>query len=164
MEYRAGDISFFNKQLQSWLFADMLEKPTDLIKYRCANEGGLSLHHIKTKCTAILIKSFMETSCNVKFVHSQYHQALLEWNVYNRRDITEPVQSPYYTQEMYNTIQSAIIKNMSIETMLTKDWYEYILSSLLHEPDTETLIPCRVEIRNPLHDWTKSWSLAGQLG
>ena len=164
MEYRAGDVSFFNKQMQSWLFADMLEKPTDLVKYRSANEGGLSLHHIKTKCTAILIKSFMETSCNVKFAHSQYHQALLEWNVHNKRDIPEPIQSPYYTQEMYNIIQSAISKNMLVGTMLTKDWYDFILSSLLYEPGTESLIPCRVEIRNPLNDWSKSWSLARLKG
>ena len=26
-----------NKQLQSWVFAVMLEKPTDLVKYRSAN-------------------------------------------------------------------------------------------------------------------------------
>ena len=40
----------------------------------------------------------------------------------------------------------------------------YILLSLLHEPGTETLIPCRVEIRNPLHDWSKAWSLARLKG
>ena len=34
MEYRIGDVTDFNKQMKSWLFADLLEKPVDLIKYR----------------------------------------------------------------------------------------------------------------------------------
>ena len=53
---------------------------------------------------------------------------------------------------------------MLVGTMLTKNWYDFILSSLLYEPGTETLIPCRVEIRNPLNDWSKSWSLARLKG
>ena len=144
MEYRAGDFSFFNKQMQSWLFADMLEKPKDIVKYRSSNDGGLSLHHIKTKCAAILIKSLMETSCNEKFLHSSYHQALVEWNVFKNHEISEPVASPYYSQEIYNIIQSANDRDMSIATMKTKDWYNFILSSVLYDPDTESLIPCRV--------------------
>ena len=45
-------------------------------------------------------------------------------------------------------------------TMTTKDWHNFLLHSLLYEPDTEELIPCRVEIRNPLNDWSRSWSLS----
>ena len=48
--------------------------------------------------------------------------------------------------------------------MTTKDWYTFLLSSLLFQPDTETLIPCRVEIRNPLHDWSRSWAMSKLKG
>ena len=105
MEYRVADITFLNKQMQSWLFADLLEKPADLIKYRSVEDGGLGLHNIKAKSTAILIRSFIETSCNQNFINSQYHIALLEWNVFDNTAITPPVQSPYYTQEFYNVIK-----------------------------------------------------------
>ena len=106
----------------------------------------------------------METSCNSKFLNSPYHQALLQWNVYNSRDMPAPVQSPYYNEEVYNIIRSANNKNLPVASMKTKDWYQFILSSILHEPDTDTLIPCRVELRFPQNDWMKTWALARLRG
>ena len=97
-------------------------------------------------------------------MHSLYHQALIQWNVYDNREMVEPVQSPFYSEEVYNIIKSAINKNLPIATMITKDWYNFVLSSILHEPDTDTLIPCRVELRFPQNDWTKTWSLARMKG
>ena len=96
----------------------------------------------------------------LEFLHSSYHPALVEWNVFKNHDISEPVSSPYYSQEIYNIIQSANDRDMTIATMKTKDWYNFILSSVLYEPDTESLIPCRVEIRNPANDWPNSWSMS----
>ena len=147
MEYRVGDITDINKQMRSWLFADLLEKPVDLIRYRSSDCGGLSLHHVKSKCTAILIKSLMETSCNAKFRNSLYHQALIQWNVHDNREIPEPVQTPFYSEEVYNIIKAADNKDLPIATMATKEWYNFILSSVIYEPDADNLIPCRVELK-----------------
>ena len=71
------------------------------------------------------------------YMHSLYHQALLQWNVYNGRDIPASVQSPYdmYTIKSYkyNIIRSANNKNLPVAIMKAKDWYQFILSSILHE-------------------------------
>ena len=59
MEYRVKDYNYFEKQGNKWLFADILEKPTEIVKYRKKTEGGLGLHHIRSKSMAILIKTFI---------------------------------------------------------------------------------------------------------
>ena len=164
MEYRVKDLNYFDKQGNKWLFADLLEKPIDLIKYRKRTDGGLGLQHIRTKCMSILIKSFIETSCHRDYHHSLYHQALLSWHVYNDRTIPDPDKSPYYTVEFYNIIRSAIDNNLKIEIMTSKDWYNFILSSILIEPGQDMLVPCRSEILFPDNDWQKSWSLARMKG
>ena len=86
----------------------------------------------------------METSCNEKFRNSLYHQALIQWNVHENREIPEPVQTPFYSEEVYNIIKAADNKDLPIATMATKEWYNFILSSVIYEPDTDNLIPCRV--------------------
>ena len=55
-------------------------------------------------------------------------------------------------------------KDLQIATMATKEWYNFILSSVIYEPDMDNLIPCRVELRSPLNDWMKTWSLARMKG
>ena len=164
MEYRAMDVNFCDKQARKWLFADLLEKPADLVKYRKKEEGGLGLHHIKCKSLAILIKTFIETSCHKDFQHSVYHQGLLLWNVYDDRQIPNPSKTPYYSQEFFNLIKCAVNKNLVIESMSSKDWYEFILSSVLHQPGDDALVPCRAEIANQENDWQKTWSLSRTKG
>ena len=51
--------------------------------------------------------------------------------------------------------------------MTSKEWYNFILRSELEEvgPDGEyKLVPCRVELQAPAHDWTRSWSMARMKG
>ena len=60
--------------------------------------------------------------------------------MYNSRDMPAPVQSPYYNEEVYNIIRSANNKNLPVASMKTKDWYQFILSSILHEPDHRGVI------------------------
>ena len=164
MEYRVKDYNYFEKQGNKWLFADILEKPTEIVKYRKKTEGGLGLHHIRSKSMAILIKTFMETTCQKQFLHSLYHQALLAWHVLEDRSMPDPGNSPYYSQEFYNHIRSAVNKELKIETMSSKEWYEFILSSLLRDPGEEGLVPCRVELLHPGNDWQTTWELARLRG
>ena len=105
-----------------------------------------------------------ETSCHKNFRHSVYHQGLLNWHVFDDRLIPNPGKSPYYSQEFFNHIKSAIRKNLAIESMSSKEWYEFILSSLLKEPDQDSLLPCRTELMHPSNDWDKTWSLARLKG
>ena len=71
---------------------------------------------------------------------------------WRNHDIPPPKQSPKYSQKIYNYIKAAVNHDLPVASMGSKDWYNFILSSVLYEPDGENPIPCRVEIRNPLLD------------
>ena len=160
MELRNADINFVDKQASSWLYAGQLEKPANFIKYRSKSEGGLQLHHVKSKSMAILVKTFLETASQNNFLTSTYHQALLNWHVYNEKSVPDPGNTPYYSVEFFNIIKDAWNKDMSISTMKTKDWYSFILRPIIYDLASDSLIQCKAELANPLNDWPTSWRLA----
>ena len=67
------------KTANRFIFADQLEKPTDLIKYRPRSLGGLQLHNIDCKSLAMLIKTFLELSISTKFRTSLYYRSLFDF-------------------------------------------------------------------------------------
>ena len=70
LEHRSGDISKLNSIMKSWLYADMLEKPEELAMHRPRAQGGLGVHHVRSKALAILIRSFIETALSPKFIRN----------------------------------------------------------------------------------------------
>ena len=162
VDLRQIDINNINKYVNQYLFADQLEKPMEIVRYRQKKCGGLNLFHVKSKATATLIKSLIETGMNPKYIQSAYHRALLSWNVEEDRLIPNPGNNPYYTTETYNIIRSAMREGNDLVSMTGKDWYNYILSSVIGKEDE--LTPCRAEIIHPLHDWTRAWALARMNG
>ena len=68
-------------------------------------EGGLGVHHIKSKVMAILIKAFLETAINGKFITNVFHNALFRWNILGETNIEHPVNAPYYWQQFYSIIK-----------------------------------------------------------
>ena len=44
--------------------------------FRHRYNGGLGVHNIKYKGMALLIRSFLETAVNPKFIQNLYHNAL----------------------------------------------------------------------------------------
>ena len=63
---RRGDIDDMKKTTNKFIYADQLEKPKDLIKYRPRSAGGLQLHNIDCKSTTMLIKTFLELAVSPK--------------------------------------------------------------------------------------------------
>ena len=47
LELRAGDITKITATIKSWLYADLLEKPEELVMFRLRSNGGLGVHNIK---------------------------------------------------------------------------------------------------------------------
>ena len=135
----------------------------EVVRYRSKESGGLELSHVKSKATATLIKSLIETSSNTKYVKSPYHSALIAWNVFDNRTIPNPGKNPYYSNETYNIIKRAVLEGKEMEAMSGKDWYQFILKSVIEEEEGQ-LIPCRVELLYPLHYWTRSWARARMKG
>ena len=83
--------------LLTWLYADQFEKPEELILYRPSNHGGLGMHHVKFKALAILIRSFLETAVNPKFLHNLFHSSLYKYYVLLQQDTPDPGLPPYYS-------------------------------------------------------------------
>lgn len=164
---RAADVNAINGTTRKWLYADQLVKPADLVKYRSKEDGGLGLFHVKCKSTATLIKSFLETAANSEYIRSTYHQALLYWHVLNDRTIPNPGNSPYYGTDVFNVIKMAVEQGKCISNMSCKDWYLFLLSQEIQEVNPAgnlTLKPCRVELQQPQHNWSHSWSLSRLKG
>ena len=73
---RVQDIQAINSQVKSWMYQDLLLKPTELVLYRGGLDGGLGLLNVKIRAKSPLIRSFLETAVNPNYGHSLYHEQL----------------------------------------------------------------------------------------
>ena len=87
LDLREGDSNKMTSIFKSWLYADNLEKPEELVTYRSVREGGLGVHNIKCKSAAILTASFIETAIGDKFIRNNFHNALFRWHVLGEHSI-----------------------------------------------------------------------------
>ena len=78
---RVQDISAITSQVKSWLYQDLLVKPSELVLYRGIQAGGLGLMSVKMRSLALLVRTFLETSINSKFRHSLFHEILFRFHV-----------------------------------------------------------------------------------
>ena len=60
VDLRVCDISSITSSVKSWLYADTLEKPSELVLFRPISYGGLGMMSPKYKALAILIRTFLE--------------------------------------------------------------------------------------------------------
>ena len=60
VDLRVGDIVTITGLCKSWLYQDMLEKPSELVLYRDRDQCGLGLHNIRSKALAGLITTFLQ--------------------------------------------------------------------------------------------------------
>ena len=95
MDLRVCDVTAITKQVKSWLYSDMLEKPEHLTLYRNVEDGGLGLHNVEIRALAFLICSFLETSYHPNFRHNLYHEALLRYYVFDEQIIKTEIP-PYF--------------------------------------------------------------------
>ena len=108
-------MSKLSSMVKSWLYMDTLEKPEELVLFKSRKLGGLGMHDIKSKSTAILIKSFLETAVSAKFTRNSYHHALFKWHVLGHQDLKDPGKSPYYSQHFFSIIKEAIIRGKRLK-------------------------------------------------
>ena len=62
VDLRVSDLSAISSSVKSWLYADLLEKPSEAVMCRPASHGGLGVTSVKFKAQAILIRTFLETA------------------------------------------------------------------------------------------------------
>ena len=168
VDLREADFNKITSSAKSWLYADMLLKPEEIVLHRPVSCGGLALLHVKMKALAGLIRCFLETACMPRFRQSLYHQLLFRYHVLEDRSIENPGVPPFYNQEFFSVISQVHQHTpLNVAHMSEKQWYQYLLESkvtMAENDDDNQLIPCRAEIRNPGFDWEYIWSRARIAG
>ena len=90
LDLRAMDITKITSLVKSWIYADQLVKPEELVLFRSRKQGGLNLCNIKYRALAEQIKSFLDTAVNPKYRRNEYHKALYDWHVLELRTSADP--------------------------------------------------------------------------
>ena len=148
---RLCNLSKISSSIKSWLFADQLEKPEEMILHRPRKHGGLALLHLQSKALSLLITSFLESTIIPKFQNSLYHHDLYNWNIEEVRTIPAPSQPPYYDDNFFSCIKD--VKNeglLNIITMTSGMWYRVLVENkVTHQANSSEYIPCRAETNHP---------------
>ena len=105
IDLRAGDFTEMSSVLKSCLYEDLLEKPEELMMVKPRSEGGLGVHHIRSKSRAILTKAFLETAFGDKYLRNEYHNALFQWHIMDNHNIQNPGIPPYYSANFFASIK-----------------------------------------------------------
>ena len=161
---RVQDIQAINSQVKSWMYQDLLLKPSELVLYRGGLDGGLGLLNVKIRAKSLLIRSFLETAVNPNYRHSLYHEQLYRFHILHEHCLPDPGFTPYYDKGFFELIRHyKETSPMNISVMSTKQWYSILLEDqLLMSPATEddpaSLIPIRAETLNPSSNWPQVWN------
>ena len=161
VDLREMDIAKITSSAKSWLYADMLLKPEEVVLYRSTCSGGLALLHVKMKALAGLIRTFLETACSCKFRQSLYHQLLFRYYVLEDRSIADPGMPPFYNNEFFATTKYVHDQtDLNVAHMTEKMWYKFLLEhkvTMVEEGNNQILIPCRTEHKHEDFEWELIW-------
>ena len=104
------------------------------------DEGGLGLHHLKSKALANLISTLIHTAKNTRFQSSLFHSWLYSYHVEADTSLPNPGFTPYYDAEFFDIFKK--IKNntpLNPIHMDVKEWYRVLVEKNVtkHEIDDE---------------------------
>ena len=105
VDLRVADTSAISSSVKSWLYADLLEKPSEAIMCRPINFGGLGVINVKFKAQAMLIRTFMETAANPQFRNNLLHSVLFRYHVLGDTSVPDPGYPPYYPSSFFKAIK-----------------------------------------------------------
>ena len=165
IDLRIGDSTKITSNVKSWIYADQLIKPEEIVLYKIRKEGGLNMVHVKYRAMAELIKSFLDTAINPNFKRNIYHQALYNWHVEGVRTIPDPGKPPYYSTEFFEAIRD--IKDeglLRLSGMTLGMWYRALLENhVTQEVDDNGFsfsVRSKAERLNPDINWAHAWALS----
>ena len=170
LSLRLSDISNIVSSIKSWLYQDLLQKPSELVLYRKRTDGGLGLHNVKYRALAILIRAFMETAAHPSFRHSLYHETLFRYHVLGEVSLSNPGFSPYYDKDFFDLIKYYNdCSPLNINVLTLRQWYSLLLEDNILMSDESTsgprsLLPVRCESIQPDSNWSYTWLLLGTPG
>ena len=127
VDLRIGDINAITTSMKSWLYADLYQKPSELVMCRPASYGGLGVTSVKFKAQAELIHSFIETAANPKFRSSLLHSAMYRYHVLGDTSIPNPGYLPCYPASFFDTIRHVHLDTpLKVTTMTSSQWVRFL--------------------------------------
>ena len=169
IDLRVLDIAKITSSVKSWIYADQLEKPEELVLFRSRKQGGLNVFNVKCRALAEQIKSFLDTAANPKFRNNLYHHALYEWHVLDIRTIPNPGRPQYYSEEFFKAIKT--VKNeglLNVSKLGLGEWYRVLLENYvtteMNDEGFRFSKRCKIESEHPNVDWERTWVLASIKG
>ena len=164
VDLRVTDISSIQSSVKSWLYADLLEKPSELVMCRPSSHGGLGVTSVKHKAQAVLIRNFLETAANPIFRRNLFHSILFRYHVLEDTSVPNPGYPPYYPQTFFDTIKRVHQETpLNVRTISTSEWVRILTEDglTMHMGPSQIMqyIPCRSELAFPHNDWELSWKL-----
>jgi hypothetical protein len=148
------------------MYADLLEKPEELVLYRATADGGLGLFNMQCRAKAALISTFLQTAINDKFARNNYHNILYRHYVLGEPMAAPPPIPPYFKGDFFPQIRM-LAKSGDPSSMTLKDIYKGLVREIIYcegEGPGQTLLPLRCEAASPGTDWPRTWRLARQRG
>ena len=128
LDLRVMDLTKITSSIKSWLYADHLIKPEELIMYRPAYYGGLGILNVKVKALAGMIKTFLETAGHDKFRPSLYHTSLYRYHILGDFSIPNPGIPPFYNENFFSTIRKVHLESpLNTFKMSEKQWYTLLV-------------------------------------
>jgi hypothetical protein len=166
IDIRVADVKYFTSQAKLFIYADMLEKPEELVLFRGTADGGLGLYNIQVRAAAALISTFLQTAINPGFRRNYYHNVLFRHYVIGE-SIPAPPIPPQLAGDFFPNIRK-LAQLGDLETMSFKLIYDHLVADVLRGEEEQAgerrLLPLRCELARPATDWRRSWRLARQRG
>jgi hypothetical protein len=186
IDIRTADIKYFVSQSKSFIYADLLEKPEELVLYRSTEDGGLGLNNIQCRAQAALISTFLQTAANPAFLRNHYHNALYRHYVLDELLPALPIP-PHFKGNFFPELRALRASGEDLCTITFKTIYKSLLAKVLFgEEDAPPaagqapppggrpgqgpvgpqgpLLPIRCELALPTADWRRTWRLARLRG
>ena len=169
LEFKASDFDKIVSSMKSWLYQDCLLKPPEHVLYRDPKDGGLGLHHVKTRSKAILIHTFLAQTISSHYKRDHYLYALYRWHVLEDKDMINPGQPPYYSDSFFDAIKH--IKettNLNLSEITVKQWSRLLLERGITHNDSPDSLPqiifTKPELQYPDFNFENSYRLMRLFG
>ena len=164
---RVSDIKSFLSQSKSFLYAELLEKPEELVLYRDVVDGGLGLYHIQSRAAAALTTTFLQTALNPNFKRNHYHNVLYRRYVLGEM-LSAPPIPPHFKGEFFPKLREMKEDLGDLTFLSFREIYKYLVQQITHRAvgmlEVGSLLPLKCEQASPATDWGRSWRLARLRG
>ena len=160
---RLADLNKIQSLVKQWVTQNLLLKPPEILLYREVEEGGLGLINTAARCTANLLKNFVEQAHPLSRFPNVYLNSL--YRSYATEELVPPVikRPSFYSAEFFQLIKEAIVdSNDNILEITTRGWQKRVLErSITHIRDPVTGCPDLIKTSQEAlladADWSNAW-------